>query len=119
MTTSEIIHVYQHSRLQSESFTPEAITAAYVAGLAALQEQSEQENPEPLTKMELQQLSKDRSGTPVWVVPLSSRKGHPAEPEWAVVEPESGNAYIPGIEYTWWELEGYGEKWIAYLHKPK
>ena len=29
MTTAECLHVYQHSRLQSESFTPEAVTAAY------------------------------------------------------------------------------------------
>ena len=29
MTTAECIHVFENSRLQSESFTPEAITAAH------------------------------------------------------------------------------------------
>lgn len=49
ITTAECIHVYQNSRLQSDSFTPEAMTAAYVAGLAALQEKAEREKPVPLT----------------------------------------------------------------------
>lgn len=56
MTTAECIHVYQHSRLQSENFTPEAVTAAYVAGLAALQEKVEQENTAPLTTAEIKQM---------------------------------------------------------------
>lgn len=47
MTTAECIHVYENSRLQSENFTPEAVTAAYVAGLAALQEKMEREAPPP------------------------------------------------------------------------
>ena len=38
MTTAEIIHVYENSTLRSKYFTREADTAAYVAGLAALQE---------------------------------------------------------------------------------
>lgn len=36
MNEIKIIHVYEHSRLQSDHFTQEAVTAAYVAGLAAL-----------------------------------------------------------------------------------
>ncbi len=36
MTTEEIIHVYENSRLATEFFTEEAATAAYVEGLAAL-----------------------------------------------------------------------------------
>jgi hypothetical protein len=62
MTTAESIHIYQNSRLQSESFTPEAVTAAYVAGLAALQEQAERENPAPLTLEQVKQMR----GKPVW-----------------------------------------------------
>lgn len=114
MTTAECIHVFENSRLQSESFTPEAITAAYVAGLAALQEQAEQENPHPLTKEELQQLSGDPDGTPVWVVPLLKEM----YPEWAIVGMH-GNAQLPGIGYTWWDFRDYGTKWVAYLHRPK
>ena len=120
MTTAECIHVYQNSRLQSESFTPEAITAAYVAGLAALQEKAERENPAILTKEELQQLSKDPAGTPVWVVPLVSRLEDIAiEPGWAVIDHIDGNAYIPGIDHSWWEFKDYGAKWVAYLYRPK
>ena len=62
MTTAEIIHVYENSRLQAENFTPEAVTAAYIAGLAALQEKAERENPAPLTPAEIQQMR----GRPVW-----------------------------------------------------
>lgn len=43
MTTAECIHVFENSRLQSENFTPEAVTAAYVAGLAALREKQKKE----------------------------------------------------------------------------
>lgn len=38
MTRNEIIHVYENSQLRSDHFTAEAVTAAYVAGLAALHE---------------------------------------------------------------------------------
>lgn len=62
MTTAECLHVYQHSRLRSESFTPEAVTAAYVSGLAALQEKAEREKPIPLTLAEVRQMR----GMPVW-----------------------------------------------------
>lgn len=62
MTTAEIIHVYQNSRLQGDNFTPEAITAAYVAGLEALQEKAERENPAPLTPEQVKQMR----GQPVW-----------------------------------------------------
>lgn len=41
MTRNEIIHVYENSQLQSANFTPEAVTAAYVAGLAALHENAD------------------------------------------------------------------------------
>lgn len=62
ITTAECIHVYQNSRLQSDSFTPEAMTAAYVAGLAALQEKQEAEEPLALEDLKLM------DGKPVWIV---------------------------------------------------
>ncbi len=43
LTTAECIHVYEHSQLQSRNFTPDAVTAAYVAGLAALREKAKAE----------------------------------------------------------------------------
>lgn len=62
MTTAEIIHVYENSTLRSEHFTREADTAAYVAGLAALHEKAERENPAPLTPEQIRQMR----GKPVW-----------------------------------------------------
>lgn len=35
-SNSEIIHIFENSRLVSDHFTPETVTAAYVAALAAL-----------------------------------------------------------------------------------
>jgi hypothetical protein len=36
LTNDEIIRIYENSHMGSENFTVEAVTAAYVAGLAAL-----------------------------------------------------------------------------------
>ena len=41
MTREEIIHIFENSRLVSEHFDIEAVTAAYIEGLAALREQEE------------------------------------------------------------------------------
>lgn len=41
MTREEIIHIFENSRLVSEHFDSEAVTAAYIEGLAALREQEE------------------------------------------------------------------------------
>lgn len=74
MTTAEIIHVYENSHLQSENYTPDAVTAAYVAGLAALYEKAEAETP--LTLEEL----KNMDGKPVWIVE------HPTWGHWELSE---------------------------------
>ncbi len=62
LTTAECIHIYEGSSLQAANFTPDAVAAAYVAGLAALQEKMERENPKPLTPEEIRQMR----GKPVW-----------------------------------------------------
>ena len=36
ITLAEAIHIYENSRLQSENFTQEALTAAYALGLSGL-----------------------------------------------------------------------------------
>lgn len=36
ITLAEAIHIYENSRLQSEHFTQEALTAAYALGLSGL-----------------------------------------------------------------------------------
>lgn len=116
MTTAECLHVYRNSRLQGENFTPEAITAAYIAGLEALQKKAERENPAPLTKEEFWTLSRDPEGTPVWVVPLIEKRRDLYG--WAVTD-KDGNAFFPGIDNVWWEYPEYGKTWIAYRYKPQ
>ena len=123
MTTAESIHVYQNSRLQSESFTPEAVTAAYVAGLAALQEQAERENPAPLTTDELRQMDDEA----IWCVetnlPVSSGF-------YGILDVEPESEVEPGEERGFWcynpvysneplDYSSYGKEWIAYRYKPQ
>lgn len=40
------------------------------------------------------------------------------KPEWAVIDPIDSNAYIPGIDHSWWEFADYGKEWVAYLYRP-
>lgn len=62
LTTAECIHIFENSTLQSGAFTPEAMTAAYTAALAALHEKAERENPAPLTLEQIRQMR----GKPVY-----------------------------------------------------
>ncbi len=61
MTAEEKVHVFECSKLVSDNFTQEAVTAAYVEALAALRAQAEAEN-KPLTLDELREIG----GEPVW-----------------------------------------------------
>lgn len=63
MTVEEKIHVFENSRLVSDNFTTEAVTAAYVEALAALRSRQERTN-EPMTLDELRQMARD--GGYVW-----------------------------------------------------
>lgn len=76
LTTAECIHIYENSQLQSRTFTPDALTATYVAGLAALQEKQEREWPTPLDLEELVEMD----GQPVWVEFGCGESG------WAILE---------------------------------
>lgn len=76
MTTTEIIHVFEGSTLQSRFFSPEAMMAAYTAALAALNEKLEKEKPSPLTLEELVEMD----GQPVWLEFGDGESG------WAVLE---------------------------------
>lgn len=58
LTTEEIIHVFENSRLESEYFATDAVTAAYVAGLDALRSQQEAEKY-PLMLKEIVDLQKN------------------------------------------------------------
>lgn len=90
----------------------EALTMA----IDALQEKAEREDPKPLTIEELRQLDEE----PVWVKPEGVIAGYGM---WCVVNhnrlTRRVEALIPGIEKIWFEIEGYGERWTAYRHKPK
>ena len=63
LSTEECIHIYEYGQLKSKSFVPEAVNAAYVAGLAALYEKLEREKNDPLTLDELLEMD----GEPVWI----------------------------------------------------
>ncbi len=43
ITGKEIIHIFEHSKLSSDCFTEDAVSAAYVNALAALREKQERE----------------------------------------------------------------------------
>jgi len=111
MTTEEIIHVYENSRLVTDNFTEEAVTAAYVEGLAALHTQQEQENPKPLKLDELREMD----GEPVWIERHDSNSSE--DKEWALVFAEGGfcRTSVGNIAF----LALYGQTWLAYRHKPK
>lgn len=115
MTAAECIHVYENSRLQSENFTPEAVTAAYVAGLAALHEKQEAEAP--LTLEELKQMD----GKPVWIVEHPDW-GHwelsaDAEDYTADRDPDFYGMTMPEDPNGKYGLHALG--WLAYRKEPE
>ena len=89
--------------------------------LEALQEKAERENPKPLTIEELRKMD----GEPVWVSNLE----FPNDSEYCVIDAKRDTfaqygdrfcaAYIPGCECSWYDFTDYGNRWIAYRHKPK
>lgn len=123
MTTAECIHVFENSRLQSESFTPEAVAAAYVAGLEAMQEKAERENPEPLTKEALYRLDEEA----IWCIEINIPVSIGF---YGILDVEPESEVEPGGERRFWcynpvyyneslDYSGYGKEWVAYRHKPK
>lgn len=84
LTTEECINVYENSCLQTRYYTPDAVDAAYVAGLAALREKLERENPKPLTPDEIRRMR----GKPVWCPEVNS---------YGIITPEKGGGtHDPG-----------------------
>lgn len=92
------------------------IGEAFNLAITALQEKAEREDPQPLTIEELRQLDEQ----PVWVKPEGAKAGYGM---WCVVNhnrlTRRVEAFIPGIENTWFEGEEYEKTWLAYRHKPK
>lgn len=113
MTTVECIHVYQHSCLQSENYTPEAVTAAYAAGLAALQEKAERENPNPLTLEELRGMN----GEPVWLVGVSSMNNFNGN--WDICFWETEEVVLFSYCMASPDIRLYGITWTAYRRRPE
>lgn len=112
MTTEEIIHVYENSQLVTEFFTEEAVTQAYVEGLATLRAQQERENPKPLTRDELRGMV----GEPVYISNMGESFGLLGG--WAVIEEISDN--LVSIQGGgWFTFRGYGQTWLAYRYKPQ
>lgn len=125
MTREEIIHIFENSRLVSEHFDSEAVTAAYIEGLAALREQDERDNRiesdavknEPLTLDELRQMD----GEPVFLADLV-HKSDPTVADlwggWIVFTNHNQNGFIPRGG-GFFSNYGYGKNWLAYRSKPK
>ena len=88
-------------------FHDKFMEAARIA-LECLREKAERENPKPLTIEELRQIN----GEPVWLDGF----------EWRVCY---GTSTFTGSEYLETgmgcsiPLDGYGQTWFAYRHKPK
>ena len=81
--------------------------------IAALKEKKKAEKNKPLTKEEL-----DKMGTgPIYVVPKDPQLVKKGWKDWCVWDSKEKKAFVPGIAYKAWDIEDYGEEWIAYLIK--
>ncbi len=116
MTTEEIIHVYENSRLVTESFTEEAVTAAYVEGLAALRAQQEAEKNEPLTLEELREMDGDKIHIH-YIGPCKGFYENEVAPYYGKCE-QYVQEYNGMLRACALPLKYYGTHWIAYRHKP-
>ena len=117
LSTEECIHIYEYGQLKSKSFVPEAVNAAYVAGLAALYEKLEREKNDPLTLEELREMD----GEPVWVETSDIKKAN----RWAFVDvgcevvrffdTRCGvKCQVMGNHFR-----TYRKTWLAYRRKPE
>lgn len=95
----------------------QAVLDACVLAVAALREQEERENPNPLTLEELRQMD----GEPVFLVDLV----HKSELEtpnlwggWIVFTSHNTNGFIPRSG-GFFSNDGYGKTWLSYRSKPK
>jgi len=94
LTIAQCIHVYEHGQLQARNFTPDVVTAAYAAGLAALREKAERENPAPLTPAEIREMR----GQPVWCPEVES---------YGIITMDKIGAFAnkPFLQFFWLENE--------------
>lgn len=93
-----------HIREYPHIYLGEALDMA----IAALREKAEREDPKPLTLEELRQMD----GEPVWMDAF----------EWRIsygVSTINGSLCLATGFDSWIPLDGYGETWFAYRHKPK
>ncbi len=82
--------------------------AMFEIAAAALREKAEREDPQPLTIEDLRQMD----GEPVWLDGFEWRVSYGVSTISGSLCLETGlDSRIP--------LDGYGETWFAYRHKPK
>lgn len=95
----------------------QAVSDACILAVAALREQEERENPEPLTIEELCKVD----GEPVFLVDLV-HKSDPTVSDlwggWIVFTNHNQNGFIPRGG-GFFSNYGYGKSWIAYRSKTK
>lgn len=106
-----------------EAARAEEVTDLYLLDktfiLDAIREKLERENPKPLTIEELRQMD----GLPVYVSDLRIHDNS----EYCIIlandkyghGDQNRCAQIAGCECDWYRFDEYGERWIAYRHKPK
>ncbi len=96
-----LISIFENSKLQSETFSLEQVTAAYVEALAALFEKQERENPAPLTPEQIRQMR----GKPVWCPDIDTwgRKVG----AWGIITMDKIGAWAnkPFFQFFWLESE--------------
>ena len=118
LTLAETIHIYEHGQLRCQNFTPEAVCAAYVNGLAALREKQEREDPQPLTWEEVEATPE---GEPLYIIHSLYGSG------WTLKRRETlqsirvtmhigrGDDWLSGPARS----RDYGKTWTAYRHRPE
>lgn len=116
MTIAEAIKQLDGANAMLFNRNMKTFNSAIIMAIAALREKAEREDPKPLTIEELRRLDEE----PVWVKAKKAKAGYGM---WCVVNynrlTRRVEAFIPGIENTWFEGEEYGKTWLAYRHKPK
>ncbi len=109
----ELIHIFEACKLVSDHFTPEAVTAAYVEGLAALHaRRAATEANAPLTLDELREMD----GEPVYLVDTE----RPQKSGWSLVGLHyTGTTCFVMQDDTYYETAIHTGRIIVYRRPPE
>ena len=115
MTIEEAIkRINQHMSIHHIGQYPHIhLAEAMQMAIDALQEKAEREDPKPLTIEQLRQMD----GEPVYIV--DQCKESTLLTGWIVFSHHHDDGFVPRGNAGWFSVSGYGERWLAYRHKPK